>query len=362
MTKVERFQNTPEARKELFQFYEEVYPNSPWLLDDSRFEWQNLQNPHHKNGETQVWLLRDEQGQIIGQNIYILYELSIDGRIYPGNCSTNLVVRPELVGKRLGHKLIDVNEGLGGIAYAVGITPASTRAFVKRGWVLIEDARLYSAIINPKPNLKYLGWPKWKTVLASPILRTLSLCYSLFGKLTVPRRIDGLSVREIDSFEPGMDKYWREFLKGYAIHFVRSSNMLNFKFCTRTDVNHHILLFERNGHPVGYGVYRLSENKVKGIRLGRIVDLVYDPLGGHTLVEYIVKTLKSKLLSLVVDGIVGIASDATMARAMKKNGMYLSRVQPAIIKEGNFSISKLRKKYCNIWYMTLADSDLDNYW
>ena len=79
-----RYEDIGPNREKLFRFYEEVYPNSPWLLDHSRFSWQSQQNPHLAPAKTEIWLLFDDSGEIIGQNIYILYEMSIGGEITPG--------------------------------------------------------------------------------------------------------------------------------------------------------------------------------------------------------------------------------------------------------------------------------------
>ena len=44
-SKVEQYRDSQGSRQRLFQFYREVYPDSPWLLDDDRFRWENLSPP-----------------------------------------------------------------------------------------------------------------------------------------------------------------------------------------------------------------------------------------------------------------------------------------------------------------------------
>lgn len=358
---VRQYQDSPPARARLFEFYREVYPGSPWLWDDERHEWQNSENPLLADGESEIWLLHDKN-RIVGQNIYILFNLFINGQMHRGYCSTNLIVKPGMEGKGHGHKLIEVNENRGGIAYAVGITPASTRAFQKRGWKLIEDARLFSSIINPIPNLRYMGLSRTKQMLLAPFLKCASVLWNLATSLYSPRRIKTVKYREIDSFEPEWDEYWRLFLKDYAIHFDRNFRHLNYKYTSRKDVEHCILLFEMNGKPVGYGVHRVSENRERGIRLGRIVDLVYDPSRGKGLLSFMLKTMKQRLLSCGIDGLVGIAANNEIGSVYRSIGFFLSRVQPAIIREDGFSLDDLRNRYKDLWYITLGDSDLDNYW
>lgn len=355
------YEDNPENRQRLFDFYNLVYPGAPWLLDVNRFIWQNLSNPLLPNGKTAIWLLYDQDENIIGQNIYINYNLSIDKKIYYGNCSTNLIVKPGIVGKGFGHKMIERNESLDGVAYAVGITPASTRAFLKRGWVLVEDAKLMSKIINPIPNLRYVGWPKWKIILLSPVMKCFNYLFDFYAALKGNDYKD-VTCRELDRFTPEMDQYWSDYLSDYAIHFERSHTTLNYKYNSRDDVQHTKLLFEQNGKPVGYLVYRLSHNPVKKITLGRIVDYVYDPALGDSFFRYLLKIAIGELKAKKVDGIVGIASNEMMVKAYKDNGIFFSRVQPAIIKEKGFDISALRNKFKTLWYITLGDSDLDNYW
>jgi len=358
---VRQYQDSPSARLALFEFYREVYPGSPWLLENGRHEWQNLGNPLLEDAGSEIWLLYD-QDRIVGQNIYILYNLSIDRQVHRGYCSTNLIVKPGMEGKGHGHKLIEVNENRGGIAYAVGITPASTRAFQKRGWKLLEDARLFSGIINPIPNLRYMGLSRTNQMLLAPLLKCASVLWNLATRLCTPKCLETVEYREVERFDPEWDKYWRLFLKDYAIHFDRNFRHLNYKYTSRKDVEHIILLFEMIGKPVGYGVHRVSENRERGIRLGRIVDLVYDPSKGKGLLSFMLKTMKQRLLSFGIDGLVGIAANSEIASAYRSNGFFLSRVQPAIIREDGFSLDDLRIRYKDLWYITLGDSDLDNYW
>lgn len=360
-TELARYVDNKTNREKLFDFYIKVYPDSPWLLNDNRFSWQNISNPLLQNNETAIWLLYDDMQNIIGQNIYIYYNLNIDDKIYKGFCSTNLIVKPGIVGKGFGHKMIEKNESFNGVAYAVGITPASTRAFLKRGWILVEDAKLMSKIINPIPNLKYLKMPSWKVLLLSPILKAINSIADLWGTIKNDSSINYKQV-EIDKFSPEMDKFWHLYLQDYAIHFERSSTQLNYKYKFREDVKHSVLLFEHDGIPVGYLVFRLSINPVKKLKLGRIVDIVYDPKHGIKLLKFIINTAIKRLKEYKVDGIVGVASNKEILKAYRDNGIFFSRVQPAIIKEEGFEIEKLREQHNTLWYITLGDSDLDNYW
>ena len=360
--KLWRYVDTKENRARLYSFYRGVYPDLPWLLNDKRFEWQTFGNPLKESDGTEIWLLLDEQGEIIGQNIYILYNLTIDGQLCRGYCSTNMILKPSLVGKGLGHKFIELNESRAGIAYAVGITPASARAFQKYDWVLIENARLYNLPLRPIPNLRYIGMPSWKQTIAAPILSAASIFFRTKSSLLATKRLEGLRFREIYAFDQDWDRRWQECLRNFAIYFQRTSNVLNYKFFSRQDVKHTCLLFEAGGIPVGYAVYRLSENPLRGIRLGRIVDLVYEPNYGQALLEYMLYQVKVRLWEFQVDGLVGIAANNEIAKAYRANGFFLSRVQPAIIKPKGFELNQLRKRFNHLWYITLADSDLDNYW
>ena len=42
------YQDSPDARAELFRFYEQCYPGKEYFLDDSRFEWQVLGDSRHR--------------------------------------------------------------------------------------------------------------------------------------------------------------------------------------------------------------------------------------------------------------------------------------------------------------------------
>ncbi len=358
---IEHYADSPASRERLFRFYLLAYPDSPWLLEEKRFIWHNLTPPMNKPDDSGIWLLI-RGGEIVGQNIYSRYPLSIAGQVHTGICSTNLIVLPELVGKRLGHLLIERNETFSGVPFAVGITPASTRAFQKRGWHLHSEARLYSRFIKPKPNLAYVGLTGAKAAIGTIALSIANIATTLWFKMRREPLLENMTVKEIEAFDTCYDSYWMRFLEGFAIHFERNAELLNYKYATRQDVTHTKLLYYHDGVVVGYGVYRISTHPVSGLKLGRIVDFVYDPSLGKKLISNMIRVMTDRMADCDLDGIVAIAADREIASALIENGLYLSRVQPAIIKETTFSLSDLRKSYKNLWYITLGDSDLDNYW
>ncbi len=360
-SKVVQYQDSQVNRQRLFDFYREVYPDSPWLLNDQRFVWQNLTRPLNSPEDSSIWLLK-QGDNLLGQNIYLRFPLAVAGKVQKGICSTNLIVRPELVGQGLGHQMIEVNETLEGIPFAVGITPASSRAFQKRGWRPVNTARLYSRFLRPGPNLRYVRASAAKRIVLTPALQLANLMSSVWQAAFRVRKLSGVSCHEISRFDQAHDSIWRSMLSDFAIHFDRAAELLNFKFSARKDVTHVMLLFEKRGSPVGYGVYRLSEHPLQRLRLGRIVDFVYDPKLGRKLISFMIGVMIARLRAFEVDGLVSVASTPEIARALIDNGLFLSRTQPAIIKETDFSVDDLTKNYKHLWHITLGDSDLDNYW
>jgi hypothetical protein len=355
------YSDTSENRKRLLDFYRLVYPTAPWIFEEKRWAWQTFGNPRLAKGSNDIWLLTDDNGEMIGHNVFLRYPLRIGGKPYDGLCSANLVVKPGITGRGLGRMMIQKNEELGGVPFAIGMTDNSYSAFGKRGWYIVHHIRLYSQIVHPWPNLKYLKLPLWKAVLALPFLlpgKTLSSLYAA----TVPKSFAGITTREIESFDPALDSLWNSFLGDYAFYFERTAEMLNYKFATRTDVRHTRLLFEKNGKVVGYGICRISENPVRKIRMGRIVDLVLDPSLGDSFAVWVVGYMRRHLLAEGVDGLAGLASSDCMKRAYRRNGFWFSRVERSGIKETDFSMAELARQYADQWYMTLADADLDDYW
>lgn len=359
---VVQYVDNPEARTNLFQFYREVYPHAPWMLDDVDFVWRNLTEPVNRFDDSGIWLLESPDGRILGQNIYIRTPLTISGKEVTGFCSTNLIVRPEMVGTGAGHRLIEQNESFAGVPYAVGITPASTRAFQKRNWLHYTQAKLHSRFIRPIPNLKFLKITGVKRFLISCALHAANLMSGLWSVMFGAPKLGNMNVREIEKFDPAHDVYWKRFLGDFAIHYSRTAEFLNYKFNSRESVVHNKLLFEIDGRPVGYGVYRISQHPVSGVRLGRIVDFVYDPSLGKRLISSILGVIVARLTERDVDGLVAVSSTSEIARALFDNGLYLTRVQPAIIKETDFNLRTLSEQYAHTWHITLGDSDLDNYW
>lgn len=360
--RIEHYVDTPQNRERLFEFYRLAYPGMTELLDPARFEWQSFQNPLVPPGRNYLYHLIDSQHRIVGQNILIPYCLMIDGKPHKALCSTNLIVLPEMVGKGAGHLLIEQHEQERQLCFAVGITPASMKAFLKRSWKVIDSARLYALFLRPRPCLRYVKKEGLLAAAASPLLRVLSVLARVNASFAVPSRIAGVSFEEIDHFNPEWDSVWQKCLSPYGISFVRSAEFLNWKYFSRADVKHHVLLIRKGQQPVGFLVYRLSRNEQRQILLGRIVDLVFLQGAARKLPHYMIGLARKRLLLAGVDGIVGIASSSETRSACVANGMWISRPQLAIIKQEGFSLDELRHRFKSLWYVTLADSDLDNYW
>jgi len=359
---VANYEDSLETRRALFDFYRVAYPGMDELLDDARFEWQSFQNPLAPAGRNFLFHLYDQDRRMVGQNILIPYQLTIDGRVRDALCSTNLLVLPGMEGKGLGHRLIERHEQEGQVCFAVGITPASSRAFQKRGWKPVDDARLHALFRRPGPCLRYTKTRGLVVLVASPVVRFVNVLLRLIAPMRVPSQIPGVSHETIERFDSAWDPIWAEALRPYAIHFVRRADFLNWKYRSRRDVQHQILLFRQAQEPVAYIVYRLSRNPARGIFLGRIVDLVYRAGVHPKFAHYMIGVARRAIVAAGVDGMVGIASSPELRRAYQANGFVISRVQPAIIREDGFSLAELRRKFPDIWYITLGDSDLDNYW
>ncbi|MEE9443929.1 MAG: hypothetical protein V3V99_14790 [candidate division Zixibacteria bacterium] len=360
---LEKYIDSPENRIILLDYYTQVYSKIPKMANENRFEWQTFLNPLEENEERPlIWLLRSCSGKLCGHNSLLKFELRIDNRKYSGYCSTNLLVNPGTEGKGLGHVLIENNEKMDGVAFAVGITEMASRAFQKRGWVLINDSSQQSLVLNPMAVFGFLNKSKMLAYIASPFIILINAAFRVYKKIFIPRSISDISFSQINEFLPDWDNYWREYLKDYAIHFDRNSSFLNYKYFKREDIKHTVYLFENQNRPIGYIVFRKSVNVDKKIVLGRIVDFVYDPTISKKLLSYMIKIASDELRKLQVDCIVGIASSPATKTAFWQNGFIFSRIQPAIIRETDFKIKDLRQRYSHIWYISLGDSDLDNYW
>lgn len=360
---LKKYQDSPDARKKLFEFYCRVYPAMPEMVNHDRFQWQSFENPVEDAAERPlIWYLLSDDGKIVGHNSIFKYPMKIDRRDYHGYCSTNLIVEPGTEGRGLGHILIENNEMLDGVPFAYGPTPASLSAFQKRGWIPLYDARMYTLILRPFRSLRFLKKPAWQALMLSPVLKLLSWIFRFYKAATVPGELPGVSFQTVKKFEPEWDIYWEKYLESFGLYYRQESHFLNYKYAARRDVKHNIIIFEKNNCPVGYIVFRTSASKTKMARLGRIVELVCDPAEGEDLAAYMINVAAARLLQDKVDSIVGIASSPELKKAYRRNGMIFSRTQIMLVKETDFRISELRPKFANIWHLSLGDADIDNYW
>jgi len=333
------------------------------MILPERFEWQSFENPLEQDMDRPlIWILESENGEIAGHNSILIFPLTVAGTQYTGYCSTNLIVKPGTEGRGLGHILIENNERMG-IATAYGPTPASLSAFTKRGWISYTDARLYTIPLHPYRTLRFLKQSILVACLATPVIWVLNAVFGAWRAMTISNKIAGITHREIERFEPAWDEHWQAYLANYAIHFTRRADFLNYRYGARRDVSHMKVIFEQNGVPIGYIVFRVSTSRTKGVTLGRIVDFVYDPKLGEKLPATMIKTAFDALLDKGVDSIVGVAPNDETGRIFKHCGMIFSKIQRMLTKAPeDIDLKALAQPYRQGWYCTLGDADIDNYW
>lgn len=353
--------DSPEARRKVLAFYAQYYAGKDFFLDPGRFEWQCLGNPLLPSGRNYLYTIEDASGRMLGHDLLVPFRFRIGDEEFDTLANTNLIVAPELAGKKQGRRLLEKHESLGPVCWGIGSTKVALHVLGGRGWTRIEEPRLYALFLRPRPCLRFSGISESIAFFAAPAVKAMNLLWSAVASLKTAR-VPGITHERIDRFDPDWDTTWDKALAPYGIHFVRRAEHLNWKYFTRNDVSHRALLFRgEDGGPVAYAVYRRAVNQNPPVVLGRIVDLVCNPhIPG--LASHVVRTTIRELKTMDVDGIVGLASTCDLRRAYRANGMIVSRPEPASLLERGFSIAELRKQYSDLWYLTLGDADLDDYW
>lgn len=366
---VVEYHDTPETRRELFEFYRVCYPGKDWFQDHARFEWQVL------GGDHRIFLVR-ENGRIVGHVLALWTPMYIGGVL---RCSayavTNIAVLPEVAGRKLGWGLLDAMTDFASPSWAIGVTPPALHTYKKRGWMVLNDAAQYLLPFNSKP-LQFAGLNKWVARAASGVFRVANAFIrrpyrqrpyvpiwdgGWNGNFqAVQSQVKGVTCREIAEFKDEWTRSWNVYLWGYGIVASRSTSSLNHKYFER-NVGHRVLLFERDGWPVGYVVFRVSRTPDGRATLGRIVDIVFNRhhIGLPTAM---VAAAIWELRQRDVDGVIGMASCDALKAAFRANGMLIKRSMPVCVEERGFKIADVRLDYREPLYVTLGEADLDGYW
>lgn len=364
------YKDNPSSREELLCYYKKAYPEQPYFLDGERLVW------HVVDSDARLSLMKEDDGEIVGQVLSLSDRCRINGQIRSCWVATNLIVDKSLRGKGAGRKLMDQSENTGrltDVGWCTGSNEPALRLHKSRGWAQLPEPRLHSLFFNPKRCLRYVGVTGWKSFFASPVLKVISMIersvsipplHSEGGALRVSQRerVPGLSLTSPDRFFEEQDHRWESMLSRYGFYSVRTAESLNYKYTLKPNSDHSIQMFWQKGHAVGYLVTRTSTDPKSGIRLGRIVDMVYDatiPKLAEEMVAVAVKMFRDKGN---LDGVVGVASTKDLKRAFRRNGMILNRQMIVSVRENGFTEKNLREQYREPVYLTLGDADLDAYW
>lgn len=222
---------------------------------------------------------------------------------------------------------------------AVGIVPEIEQTHRRRGFVVNRGGvKMYARFLRPAAMLRYLGK---STAYAIPL--QLANAVRRVSSTTV-----GGTIEEAAAFGPSWDVAWERFLSSRNwLRGIRSAEYLNYKL-RQPGKSYHIAIHRSaGGEPDGYAIFRIAENRIKNLRLAKLVDLVGDDRARSALLSYVI----SWAMSADVDGVVAL--DSSLDRRLYNGaGLWVSRAFPVVIPpdlDGDLRVSFL-------------DSDLDDLW
>ncbi len=340
----------------ILELWKAVYPNrgydrEKWLR---WWCWMYKANPA---GEGRIWLA-EHDGKIVGQYAVIPVKLKIGNEIILGLQSVDTMTHPDYRRQKmfetLTKKVYDEAEREG-IFIVYGFpNQFSYPGFVKKlNWFDIATMQIMFKSLNWGSAVKLKVKNKF-------LQRVLAIGANLvFNKVLFrtqkPSEIEGLTIKQVTSFDERFDEFWAKVCSQSQIMVVRNKDYLNWRY-SNPDANYSIFVAEKAREICGYLVL---EHKVQSsVKVSHIFDLIAqsEEIMHHLLSEAVENCQQNKVDLILYP----LVANKTYHRVLKKNGF----ISLSFIKGGRFcaysSSPTIPKEFLSNpenWLVQLGDSD-----
>jgi len=337
----------PSDWRQLIEFVNCAWPDSPLMRDEKRIIWRLFENP--ENPKDSYPLLLIWQGKkIVAQTGWLPFRLFFAGKIIEACWGIDLLVLPEHRRRGLAELFAKKRASMYPVWLSSGLTEASFKLSAKIERPVIGKINTAVKIldmgnfIEQRYNLKLKPF----TAAISSIHRAINAIGRKFLNT-------GIEVQAIEGVTRGLAKFLEDVYSGDIIAPIRTPEWLDWRFFGCPIAEYIMLEARRNKLTVGYAVLRIEEKN----RTGHLVDMLTAPddqdaqkgllcNAADFLSQKKVARFSCTFLSSLIEK--GLHKSGFGERPYKKNLIINPESQPEL------------RDY-RLWHVTAADSDIEGF-
>ena len=257
---ISRYQDSDAA--DLRAFQERMFGEGSRQLDRQRFAWLFERNPCRSPSGLGLWVCRRD-GEIVGQQAEIAFELSVGGRVRPAAWTVDLMVDEAWRIKGVGPGLVATQLAERGLAGGLNLSDKGKRTYERGGWTDLGVVGVYVRPLDVGRAMRLAGVPDRVRRLA-PVagagLRAADLA------LAGAARAAGLRLEAVDRFsDDRLDEVWSRAAPDYRVLAVRDAATNRWRMDDRPDADRmQRFLLRRRGSVLGYVVLRRNTGASTG--------------------------------------------------------------------------------------------------
>jgi GNAT superfamily N-acetyltransferase len=181
---------------------------------------------------------------------------------------------------------------------------------------------------------------------------------------------NGFRIEQVSWFGDEANDLWRRIASRFAIVAVRNATVLNWRYLQRPDSRHRVFSISNNGQWQGYVVIRTLEKW--GLRLGTLIDLVFDPDCPQGA-QLLLCQAEAQLLAEGAEVLWGLFSSPKSYRKFLRKAGFFSIPQWIGVRQFHFVADFVTIKHfrpdlaarddallrqADQWFLALGDTDL----
>ncbi len=345
----------PEDLADLREFQRRQFGPQALQLQEGHHHWLFTRNPYIEGTDPQLWIYRDKEGVVQGQQAGIPYLLQAGGKSWRASWGIDLAVSPRYRTRGVGAILSDEYVRTNMVTTAAGITDAARKSHRRAGWRDLGTIPLYARPLT-REGIR-AGFRESRTIgrvataVGYPLLQILErLCLSL-------ARWKRARLELVEQFDQRSDTVWERTSCYYPLLGRRDLEYLRWRFDTAP-------------HPERYQRYYLYHRE----RLSGYAVICYGYRGDRpaaVLTDFLCPPdLQTALFALCIESCrvngandlhCAVLSPHLSARKMKLLGFIPLPMRSRFMALAGSEAAPIASLLANarMWFVTMADSDME---
>ncbi|HEX8140549.1 MAG TPA: GNAT family N-acetyltransferase [Pyrinomonadaceae bacterium] len=337
-------------REALLAFLREAYAEDPRKSEPAYWQWHYLENPHTDPGDVPLWVVKNGE-RIVGQTATLPVELKLGAETRRSIWILDFIVNAEYRGKGLGKALVAAARDACPTMFALGFNEQSERVLRSLKWVMMGRIGRYHRLLFPGDALGEMS-------RRSVVRGALNLGFAPFRPRPRAPRREGLSLREVTSFDETFDLLWKEASPQWPCAVVRRARFLEWQFMRQPGKKFDVLGLYEGARLLGYVVlfFRKAERRGGAPPKAAISDIFYLRDASVDVVEELLQAalrlaIERRAGSLVIDVL-----DPRVEEHLRRLGFWRIKNSPQFM---TYAPDRPDLMYdMGKWFLTRADSDV----